>query len=63
MELFAISFAVFALAAAAMALGAMFGRRPISSGCTSITRIEDGAIHCAYCTCCSAGGKDEGTGA
>ena len=63
MELFAISFTVFALAAAAMALGAMLGRRPVSSGCVSFTRIEGGAIRCAYCTCCDAGGKEEGTGA
>jgi hypothetical protein len=50
MELFAISFIVFALAAVALALGAMLGRRPVSSGCASVADIEDGSIRCALCT-------------
>lgn len=46
MEIFAISFVVMALAALGMALGLIAGRRPIVSGCASLTGPDAGCTFC-----------------
>ncbi len=49
MTVFLISFLVIALAALAMALGVLAGRRPIDSGCGSLLALEEADIDCEIC--------------
>ena len=55
MTVFLISFLVIALAALAMALGLLVGRRPIKAGCGSLLALEGVDGGCEIC-----GGSCEG---
>ncbi len=49
MTLLIIGFLVIALAALGMALGAIAGRRPITSGCARLGGLLDGPAECGAC--------------
>ena len=50
MTLLVISFLVIALAALGMALSAIAGRQPITSGCARLGGLLDGPAECGVCS-------------